>query len=645
MYRLFRGGNRKTLMKYLLIFFLGIVSIGMVLTLAPLPGGGDTESSQSNVLASLGGANITVQNLQQALSNQTRTAGNDPKTMTRLAQSTLDQMILRRALVTQAHKMGLEVSNQELVAGLHQIPYLYQNGQFIGMAEYENLVQQMTGMAVPQFEAQMRESILLRKLRQAVTDDVQVTPEEVHEDFLNRNQKAKINYVVFEPSQFVSAVNVTPAALQTYFTANRIHYKVPEQRKVKYVLIPPDAVRAQVKISDADLERYYTQHLDQYRVPDRVKVAHILFKTTGDTPQQAAQEQATAQKVLDQVKSGANFAEMAKKYSQDTGSAANGGELGWIQRGQTVKAFEDAAFSMKPGQISNLIKTQYGYHIIKVEDRQVAHVQSFAEEKNAIQQTLEKQQLAQAQQAAAVKFQQALKSEPGNFDAVAKQNGLEASETPLFSYNQPVPDLGNNESFENLAFQLPQDGVGDPITVPKGVAVIQVAEIVPEHLPNLNEVKSKVEQDYRVEQSKVLAAGKSRQFAAQSKSGNFQKIAQADKYKVKQSQDFTQQDQVGDLIPGASLGAAFTLKPGQTSDAIAIGSTYVVFQVVSHTPAKEADFASQKDTLTEQLLQQKRDLAFEIYRESLKQQLLRSGKLKINQNALKQFLAGYQENS
>ncbi len=643
MYRLFRGGSRKTLMKYLLIFFLGIVSIGMVLTLAPIPGGDTT--TQANVLASLNGKNITIQDIQRAINNQLRTVGNDPKTISRLAQSALDQMILQDALITQAHKMGLTVSDSELVASLRQIPYLYQNGQFIGMAEYENLIQQETGMAVPQFEAQMRNTILIRKLRETVTDDVQVTPEEVHEAYLRRNEKAKINYVVFEPNQFVNAVKVTPQALETYFLQNRLRYKMPEQRKVKYVLIPPDKVRAQVKITDADLEQYYNQHLSEYRVPDRVKVAHILFKTTGETPQQEAQTRETAEKVLNQIKGGANFADMAKKYSQDTGSAANGGEIGWIERGQTVKAFEDAAFSMKPGEISNLIKTPYGFHIIKVEDRQVAHLKSFAEVKDSIQQTLEKQALEQAQQNLANQIEQALKDHPDHFDAIAQQNGLQTGETPLFAYNQAVPDLGNNESFENLAFQLPLDGIGEPITVPKGVAIIQVTQIVPEHLPNLDEVKQRVEQDYRTDQSKILAAEKARQFAAQIKNGNFSKIAQADGYKVKQSQEFTEQDQLQDMIPGSALASAFTLQPGQTSDPISVGSTYVVFQVVSHTPATESDFAAQKDNLTDQLLQQKRDLAFEIYRDNLKQELLRSGKLKINQTALKQFLAGYQENS
>lgn len=643
MYRLFRGGNRKALMKYLLIFFLGIVSIGMVLTLAPLPN--DDTTNQGNVLASLNGAQITTQDLRKVVNAQIQNVGNDPKAIDRLARSALDQMILRQALLTQAHQMGLEVSNQELLAALRQIPYLYQNGQFIGMEQYQNLIQQETGMTVPQFEAQLRQTILLRKLRQSVTDDVQVTPEEVQEAFRQQNEKAQINYVVLEPSDFFNAVKIVPQALQTFFARNRINYKLPEQRKVKYILIPTDAVRSQVKVSDADVQQYYTQHLSEYQVSDRVKVAQILLKTTDETPAQAAETLKTAQSALAQIKAGANFADMAKKYSQDTASAANGGEIGWIGRGQTVKAFEDAAFSMKPGAISNLIKTPYGYHIIKVEDRQTAHLQTLADVKSSIQATLEKQALASAQQALANKLKEELTANPQNFDAIARENGFQSGETPLFSYNQPVPDLGNNASFENLAFQLPVNTLGEPITVPKGMAVMMVTSIVPEHLPSLDEVRARVEQDYRAAQAKVLTGEKAREFATQAKTGNFSKIAKANGYAIKQSKDFTQQDQLADMIPGSLLASAFTLQPGQTSDAIGIGSTYVVFQVVSHTPANEADFASQKDTLTTQVLEQKRDLAFEIYSANLKELLLRSGKLKINASVMQQFLSGYQTNS
>lgn len=638
----FFGPNRKKWVKWFLIAALAILSLGMVLTLAPLPNGDDGNITQANILASVNGAQITVQTLQQMVNNQLQSSQSNSGNVSRIANTTLNQMVMQQVMLAQARKMGLEVSDQELLAALKQNPLFYQNGQFVDMQTYQDRVQQFTGMTVPQFEDQMRQSLLVQKLRDAVTDAVEVTPEEVHQDFLDRNRKARISYVAFEPSQFFGAVQVTPQALNTYFMANHAKYKMSEQRKVEYILIPPGAVKSKIEMSDAQLQNYYAQHIADYQVPDEVKVEHILFKTTGESPQQEQQTHAEAQKVLAQVKAGGNFADLAKKYSQDTGSAQNGGELGWIKRGQTVKAFEEAAFSMKPGEISNLVKTEYGYHIIKVEDKQTAHLQPFDAVKTQIQATLEKQMLQQAQNNLAAQIENELTANPRNFDAVAKQNGLQTGETPLFAYNQPVPDLGNNEAFENLAFQLEPDVPGQPIQVPKGTAIIMVTKIMPEHLPVLSEVEQKVEQDFRAEQAQTLTAEKARQFAAQASSGNFAKLAQTDGYKVQQSQDFTSQDQVQDGIPASSLSSAFTLNPGQTSSAVSIGSTYVVFQVISHTPADESGFASQKATLADQLLQQKRDLAFEIYENNLKQQMIRSGKLKFNPTAMKNFIAGFQ---
>lgn len=637
----FFGPNRKKWVKWFLIIVLGLLSLGMVLTLSPIAGGGG-DSDNSNALATIYKTQITPQQVQQAINKDLQNVGNDPGAAARLAQAALDQMIMQQALVVQANKMGLEVSDQELVSALHEIPYLYQNGQFIGMQEYQTLIQEETGMTVPQFEAQLRQNVLMRKLREAVTDEIQVTPADVHEAFLEQNEKARISYVVFEPSQFFSAVNVTPKALHDYFLVHQATYKLTEQRQVKYIVIPPDAVRAGVQVSDAALQNYYTQHELDYRVPDRVKVSHILFKTTGESPQQQQQTLQLAEKVLGEVKAGGNFAELAKKYSQDPGSAAKGGELGWIQRGQTVKAFEDAAFSMQPGQISNLVKTEYGYHIIKVEAKQTAHLQSFDEVKASIQAILEKQALQEAQNALSAKIQNDLKANPQDFAAVAKQPGFISGETPLFSYDQAVPDLGNNAAFENLAFELPVNTPGQPIQVPKGTAIIMVTKIVPEHLPALSEVQARVEQDYRAQQSKTLAAEKAKQFASQANSNNFAKLAQSSGYKVQLSGDFTQSQQVTDAIPGSAVAAAFSMKAGEVSSAIPVGSTYVVFQVVSHTRANEADFAAQQATIAAQLLQQKRDLAFQIYQNNLKQLLIRSGKLKINAQAMKTFLSAYQ---
>ena len=641
MYRFFRR-NREAVKKYLLIFFLSIVSIGMVITLAPIPQG-DTSRMEANVLASMGGSNITTAELQRTIQARFRNSGeaNQTRLIPALAGSILDEMILQQALIAQAKKMGIEVSDQELQQALQSISWLVQNGSFIGMDRYQDIIYQQTGMSVQEFEVELRNRLLQDKIRGVVTDGVEVSRQEVLEEFQHRNVKAKIAYVVFDPSQFVKTVPVSPEALEAYFKKEPERYKIGEQRKVRYILIDPDHVKEQVKVSEEEARLYYTQHLSEYRIPDRVKVAHILFKTTGKTPAEISAIEKKARDVLSQIKAGGDFGELAKKNSEDS-TASNGGELGWVVRGQTVKEFEDTAFAMKPGQVSDLVKTVYGIHILKLEDKQTAHLQSFAEVKGGILAELEKQNVAAAQEKLTNDLMSRLRLKPEGFEEVARSAGLESKLSPLFKYGQPAADLGNGDAFENLAFQLHKDEVGTPISVPKGQAIIQLADIVPEHVPALEEVRARVEEDYRAEQSKVLAADKAKQFAAQAKTGDFAKIAKAQGLTAKESKDFTQQDFVEGVGSGAQLSAAFTLPVGQTSDVVSLGGNSVVFRVLSHTPANVADLAAQRDQITEELLDRKRSLAFEFYRQNLKRQLVQSGQLKLHPVALQQFIALYQ---
>jgi peptidyl-prolyl cis-trans isomerase D len=644
MYRFFRGKNRQKTMKYLLIFFLGIVSVGMVVTLAPLPTGDTTANTNSNVLASMGDFQITTQDLQRQISQRFAQSplGNNPQLMARFAPNVLDSMVQDQIVAQEAKRVGLEVSDQELSAAIRSYPGLSQNGQFVGMDQYQALVQQAMNITVQQFEAQLRQGLISDKLRDVVTDAVQVSPAEVHHEFVQRNEKAKIQYVLFNPTDFTKDVQVQPSQLDAYFATNKDRYKQPEQRSLRYVLIDADHVRPTVHVSDDEMRNYYTQHLNDYRVPDEVKMSQILFKTSGKTPDEVAKVRQTAQDVLNQIQKGGDFADLAKKNSEDTNSAPKGGDVGWIQHGQTVKEVEDVAFSLQPGQTSGLITTGYGIVIIKVFDKQSAHVQSFEASKAGIENTLEQQKVVAAQAQLADQFTQAAKADPQHFQAVAAKLGLTVQTTGLFRPNAPIPDLGISEGLQTLTFQLQANQVSDPLTLPKGIVIVQLADDVPAHTPKLDEVLPQVEQDYRADQAKVIAEEKAKEFADKVKAGgDFKKIAQSMGLTVKESKDFARQDTVDNLISGTELGDAFTLNPGQASGVVTAGADKMVFQVVSHTPADEATFAAQKTQIEQQLLDQKKGFVWQIYCQALKQRLIKEGKLKINQEAMKALQASY----
>lgn len=621
--------------KYLLIFFLGIVSLGMVITLMPL-NPSDAQRADSTYLAQIGGRKITTQELDDAIRNRMRNSqyGYNPAIASIMAQPILDDMIQHESILVQAKKLGIIASPAEVRKAAQAIPGLAESGALESELKFE----QTTGMTMSQFESQIADSIIYQKMQDIVSDGVQVTPDDVRTEFVKRNTKTKIQYVLFDPSQYIKSVKVTPEAVEAYFKQNAARYKLPEERRVRYVLIDADHLRNQVKVTDDDVQQYYQAHISDYRLQDRAHVQHILFKTTGKTPEEVAAIEKTATTVLDQIKAGKDFGEMAKQYSDDT-SAQKGGDLGWIVRGQTVKEFEDAAFSMKPGQVSGLVKTIYGIHIIKLLERQSAHLQSLDEVKDSIRQTLEKQKLDQAQQTASEDLGRSFKQDPKKFADVAKEAGLAVQESPLFKYKEAVPDFGTSEAFANLSFQLRVNEVGDPITVPKGLAIIQLMDIVPEHAAKLDEVRAQVEEDYRAGQSKVLAANAANDFAEKCKTQDFKAAARALKLTVAESKDFTQEGNVENLGSASSLPTAFTLAEGKTSGVVPVGGNSVVFNVLAHTPPNDADFAGQKDQITEELVERKRSLAFEIYKSNLKLQLIRSGELKINDAAMKQFQA------
>ena len=641
MFALFKK-NKDQVKKWLLIFFLGIVSLSMVVVMAPLPGG-DTSRPEGNVLASIGGDSITSAELDQTIRDRFKNSpmGFDRKMVPIVAPSVLDQMVTEQILMHQAAKMGVEVSDQELLKTFQRIPWLYPDGNFVGADRASDMVAQQTGKTLAQFETLMRNSLLEEKIRSIVTDGVQVTPTEVLAQFRHRNSKTKIDYVLFDPSQFLKEVQVTPEGLAAFFQKDPAHYKLPEQRQVRYVVIDPDQVRAEVKVDEAELRQYYAQHLSDYRVPDRVRVAHILFKTTGKSPAEVTTIEKTAADVLNQIRAGGNFGELAKKYSEDS-TAQAGGELGWLVHKQTVPEFDSMAFSLKPGEVSGLVKTVYGIHILKVEEKETAHLQTFEEVRNSIQVGIMKQRVADAQAKLATSLELQLKANPQQFEDIVRKAGLEPKQSPLFKYNQPIPDLGKTDAFENLAFQLRLNEVGTPISVPRGSAIIQLIQVVPEHIPALDEVRAQVEEDYRHEQSIQLAQNKAKKLAELAKTQDFDKAAKSLGLTSKESNDFSANEYVEGVGSGSQLNDAFSLNPGQVSGVISAGTNQVLFKVVSHTPANEADFAAQRDQLSEELLDQKRDLQFEIYRSNLKDQFIHSGKLKMYPAGMKQFLASYQ---
>ena len=410
--------NAGPTVKIVLGALLVLICASMAITL--IPGGIGSSlgigAPPAGVLATVGDQSVTVPEVQRearAMIRQQFPKGGPQATMLLpyFASQAAEQLINEKALVAEAHRMGLRANDEELRDELQHGQLgtmLFPDGKFIGQEEYENFVQR-NDLTVPQFEALEKDYILIRKLRALVSSSAFVGEPEVRQEFDRRNTKVKFEYAVITQSDILKGLHPTDEELKAYYERNKATYNnsIPEKRQIKYVVVDSAKVAAATTVTDQDLQAYYDLHREEFRVPEQVKVAHILIKTplpaagAKEDEKAVADARAKAEDVLKQVKAGGDFAKLAEKYSDDPGSAKQGGELGWIGRGRTVPEFEKAAFSLGKGQTSDLVKSSYGFHIIRVEDKQAAHLKTLAEVKSEIEEKVKQQKTAHATEVAA----------------------------------------------------------------------------------------------------------------------------------------------------------------------------------------------------------------------------------------------------
>lgn len=381
----------------------------------------------NDVIAEVEGHRITAGEFRRIYSRQLQMyqaayGGNLSEQLLRqlgIDRQILQQMVDEQAALAEARRQGLTVTDAEIRARIVTLPAFLENGRFIGEERYKQLLRlQRPPLTHVEFEENLRRSILIDKLRAAVTDWVMVSDAEVEEEYRRRNEQVKLELVTFQAASFRDTVTVTDADLAKHFEAQNKDYRIPEKRKIRYVLLDVQALRSQIAVSPQDVERRYNDNIEQYSTPEQVHASHILLKT--EKAEAAVRKQAEA--VLAKARAGADFAELATRYSEDEGSAKQGGDLDYFGRGQMVPEFEQAAFSLEPGSISDLVKSSYGFHIIKVIDKRPALTRSLDEVRQAITDQL---QLERAQ-ARADQLAGELASEiddPADLDRVAKARG------------------------------------------------------------------------------------------------------------------------------------------------------------------------------------------------------------------------------
>jgi peptidyl-prolyl cis-trans isomerase D len=654
--------NAGPTVKIILGALLVLICASMAITL--IPGGIGSSfgigSPPAGVLATIGDQQVTVPEVQRAARAMIRQqfprgGAQTSMLLPYFASQAAEQLINEKALVAEAHRMGLRVSDDELRDELQHGQLgamLFPEGKFVGQEEYENFVQR-NDMTVPQFEALEKDFILVRKLRALVSTSAFVGDTEVRDEFERRNTKVKFEYAVITQADILKGLHPTDEELKAFYERSKATYNnsIPEKRQIKYVVVDSAKMAAATTVTDQDLQAYYDQHRDEYRVPEQVKVSHILIKTPLPAPgakedeKAVADARAKAEGVLKEVKAGGDFAKLAEKYSDDPGSAKSGGELGWIGRGRTVPEFEKAAFSLGKGQTSDLVKSSYGFHIIHVEDKQAAHLKTLAEVKGEIEEKVKQQKTARATETAANALLSHARAD--GFDTAAAAKGQTVVTTEFFGRTDNLPGLGANPQFMDAVFNEADKAPPDVVQVPQGYVVFQLLAIKPPATPTFEEIRSKVESQFKNERAGFLLQQKTQELSDRAKAAHDLKKAAKDLgATVKTSELVAPDGQVPDIGSMASASAIFSLKPGEISGPITAGGNGVVAQLLEKEAPTDQEFAEKKDGIRQSLVEAKQNDLFGLFVTNLRKDMEKSHRLKVNQEEMKNLTRqGAQEGS
>jgi peptidyl-prolyl cis-trans isomerase D len=523
----------------------------------------------------------------------------------------LDRLINRRLILTEAGMLKFDVSREELQNAIVSYPAFQTNGRFDPLRYQQAL--RYARLTPQEFEASQREDLLINKVEQLVTRGTKVLESEMLSFFHHTRDRVNLAYVQIEPQDFKNQVKVDEEAVRDYFDKHRENYRLADKRNILYVRFVPRDYLAEVKVTDQDIEEFYQLHQDDYREPKKVRARHILFRIAERAKTAEIQEILDrAKKVLALARKGDNFAELARKYSEDS-TAAKGGDLGYFKSGDMVKPFADSAFSLKKGEISDLVRTRYGIHIIKVEDIKEESSQPLAQVKGVVTKSLKEErggEIALQRAESFIDRSRAL----DDLQKAAVEEGLEVKQSGLFAAEEPIPQLGRHPEINEIIFSLRLKEISPVFRVGDDQVVAQLVEIQDSRLEEFAEAREKVQKDWITEQSKVLARKQAQEWLETARQqGNLTEVARRKKLTINKTGLFTaisppplfrnQRDMVI---------TAFSLTPEQPvpSEVYEVNGTFIIMQLEESQPASENGFQKEKDNLAKQLLQAKKEQTF-----------------------------------
>jgi peptidyl-prolyl cis-trans isomerase D len=640
MFDLFRSSDK--VKKYVLGGLLTLVALSMVTYLIPNYNTGTT-TSDNPVLAEVGGTKITALEAQQLF--QKYSQGRIPPDLLDVyLPQFVEQMVSERAALYEANRLGITATDDEALSSIvANYPQYFPNGSLASKDQFEAALAQQ-GITLQDVVDEARDQVILRKMQSAVLGSIVVTPKDIEDEYRKKNEKMKIQYIAFPPAKFRDQAKPTDEEVRKYYDSNKASFAQPAKTAFQVVVLDQDKVAATINVTDEQLRAAYSSSLDNFRMPERVHARHILLKTEGKSDAEKKALMAKAQDLLKQLKNGADFAELAKKYSDDS-SKDQGGDLGWFTHGQMVPEFDSVAFSLKPKELSGVVTSQFGYHIIQTLEKEPAKLKPFEEVKDELAKEVRAQAVTDKMQMLGDQMHADLIKSPKSAADIAKKYGADLIVVPSAAPGEAIPGLGVNPEIDSTLASMKPDEVSPELVLPNNrMAVVILNSRTPGRPAEFSEVQAQIRDKLVNDKAAQIAGDRAKAAAERLKKGeDINQVAKSMQLEVTTSSTFGRPDSIDGLGPAASLGDAFATPLGGVLGPLPIQGRAIVAKVIEKSDADMAALPVEHDTLLTQLKQKKAQDRNALLMDGILAKLTSEGKVTVHQKEIQNMLASMRQ--
>jgi len=623
---------------------LGAVVLAFVATIF-LDWGWQRSGRPDAHMATVGGEGVSLHEFQMTYTNltdfyrrlyQDRFTEDFARTLN-LKQQALDTLVQRKLLLREAKRQGLMVSDAELIEKVQTYPVFQVNGHF-DHSRYLQVLR-LSRLTPGDFEQNQREDLLLEKLENLIKDGVQVTEAEVKQTFIHDTEQVNVEYMRVDPARFVPQVEMSDADLSTYYQEHLERFRKPEQRRLGYVVVDPEWFAALVEVTDGQIAQYYEQHKEEFRQEEQVRARHILFKIAQQAgAEEEARVRGEAETTLQRIQAGEDFAALASQLSEDPVSAQQGGDLGFFKRGEMVKPFEEMAFGLKPGVVSDPVRTDFGYHLIKVEEMQEAGYEPVEAVRAELRTRLAREEARRLAEAKAQAVYDAVVAAGSEWKTAVQALELVPGETPFIAQGEVVEGIDNSAAFMRAAFALQDGEVSRPTLIGNQYFVEKLLERKASHIPPFEEVKDAVRDALVRERSHALARQKADEWLAEVQVGqSIEQLAQAFNTQTEQTGLFSRNGAIPKLgRPQEFIREVFRMRVGEGRVVDLLEQPAVVV-LTEHKEFNAEGYEKDKAQMKQQVLRQKREQTFSQWSNDLRRQAEERREIAVNPSLLAVF--------